>query len=453
LSRRAETLAANSSQSEKASAGSCERFLAWCLLAGAVIVPVTVVTSADDLFRLPKELVLRTVAIIAAAVAANCLLLRRIRLGAEERRRLAIPAGIMAAGFLWTVIAAVFSTNRPLSLDGLVYLSTLLVIVLLSAHVFRNHVSPVTVAAAVFLPALVNSVIALLQASGVWNPWVFADRTGRSTYNALLGNVNDVGAFLVPSIVLAFVLATVMRRLRWLYATIGAVLSVALLATLTLTSIVATAVALAALGAVLSFRTGLRARWVAIVAGVLIVLAVTPFTYEPLEKRLTRVVRSAASGEVGRAVSGRLIPFAAAWEMFRSDPLTGVGPGCFKFNYLQYRLDVDYRYPRVLAASGPVRTNFGETHNDHLQVLAESGLPGYLILLAGLVYVARISLRRKGEEPDVRARIAATLALPLVCGLAANMLAGFPLQIAAPAYTYAILGGACLAWKGSDDPA
>jgi O-antigen ligase len=100
-----------------------------------------------------------------------------------------------------------------------------------------------------------------------------------------------------------------------------------------------------------------------------------------------------------------------------------------------------------------MRVNFGETHNDHLQVLAESGLPGYLILLAGLVYVARISFRRKREETDLRGRIASTLALPLVCGLAANMLAGFPLQLAAPAYTYAILGAACIAWRVDDDPA
>jgi O-antigen ligase len=454
LSRRAETLAGNSSQSETASAGGgCERLIAWLLLAGAALVPVMVITTADDIFRLPKELVLRTVAILGAALAVNCLLLRRIRLGADERRRLALPAGLAAAGLLWAGIAAIFSSNRALSVDGLVYLSTLLVVVLLSAYTFRRGVPPFAVAAAVFLPALVNGTIALLQASGVWNPWVFGDRYGRSTYNALLGNVNDVGAYLVPPIVFAFVLATVLRRLRWLYAAIGAVLLLGLMVTLTLTSIIATGAALAALGVVLARRTGLRARWVAIVAGVLLVLAIAPFTYAPLEKRLVRIARSAASGEIGKSVSGRFVPFAAAWEMFRSDPFTGVGPGCFKFNYLQYRLHLDYHYPRLLAASGPMRTNFGETHNDHLQVLAESGIPGFLILLAGLVYVARISLRRKKEEPEDRTRIAATLALPLVVGLAANMLAGFPLQLAAPAYTYAILGGACIAWRGSDDPA
>lgn len=416
-------------------------------------MPVLVVPPADDIFRLPKELMLRTVAIVAAALAVNGLLLRRLTIGAEERRRLKIPAGIAAAGLLWTAIAALFSTNHTLSLQGLLYLTTLLLVLLLGAWTFRDHVPPLAVAAAVFLPALVNAGIVLMQASGIWNPWVFNDRPRRSTYNALLGNVNDVGAYLVPAIVLAFALATVTRRRRWLYVVIGVVLSMGLLVTLTLTSIIATAVALAALGAVLAFRTGLRARWVAIVAGVMLVLAVAPFTYPPLQKRLTRIARDTISGEVGAAVSGRLIPFAAAWEMFRGDPLTGVGPGAFKFNYMQYRTDLDYRYPRLLAASPPVRSNFGETHNDHLQVLAESGLPGYAILLAGLMYVARISLRRKGEEPGDGAWIAATLALPLVCALAANMLAGFPLQIAAPAYTYAVLGGACIAWKGGDDPA
>jgi len=192
---------------------------------------------------------------------------------------------------------------------------------------------------------------------------------------------------------------------------------------------------------------------VAIVAAGLIVLTVAPFTYGPLQRRLTRIIRAATRGEVGQAVSGRLLPFAAAWDMFLDHPLTGVGPGAFKFNYMQYRVELDSRYPRLLAASPPTRSNFGETHNDHLQVLAESGVPGFLILLAGLVYVARIGLRPKASEPRGRTRIAATLALPLVCGLAVNMLAGFPLQLAAPAYTYAILGGACIAWKDDDDPA
>ena len=455
MSRRAETLAGNSSHSSKtptAQASRCARRIAWILLVGAALVPVLVIPSGADIFRLPKELVLRTAAIVAAALAAHCLLLRHINLDDRERRQLKVPAAIATAALVWTAIAAAFSTNRTLSLDGTFYLFTLLVIVVLSAYAFR-FVPPAAVVAAVFLPALVNGVIVLLQASHVWNPWVFEDRTGRSTYNALLGNTNDVGAYLVPPLVLAIVLAIVTRRRRWLYVVIGILLSCSLLATLTLTSIAAVGAALFALAALLAFRTGLRSRWVAIVAAVLIVLTAAPFTYGPLQRRLKRIVRKVNSGEVGVAVSGRLVPFAAAWDMFLDDPLTGVGPGAFKFNYMQYRTDLDSRYPRLLAASPPTLSNFGETHNDHLQVLAESGVPGFLLLVAGLLYVARIGLRPREREPGERTRIAATLALPLVCGLAVNMLAGFPLQLAAPAYTYAILGGACIAWKDDDDPA
>lgn len=455
MSRRAETLAGNSSQSSKtpaAPAPRCARRIAWILLAGAALVPVLVIPSGDDIFRLPKELLLRTTAIVAAALAVHCLLLGHIRLDERERQRLKIPAAIAAAALVWSAIASVFSTNRTLSLAGMFYLFTLLTIVLLSSYAFR-YVPPAAVAAAAFLPALVNGAIVLLQGSGVWNPWVFENRTGRPTYNAMLGNTNDVGAYLVPTIVLAVVLAVVLRRRRWLYVAMAVLLSCGLLVTLTLTSIFATAVALFALGALLAFRTGLRSRWVAVVAALLIVLVAAPFTYGPLQLRLTRIIRVAARGEVGAAVSGRLVPFAAAWEMFLDDPLTGVGPGAFKFNYMQYRTDLDSKYPRLLAASPPMRSNFWETHNDHLQVLSETGIPGLVILLAGLVYVARIGLRRKEHEPQGRARIAATLALPLVCGLAVNMLAGFPLQLAAPACTYAILGGACIAWKDGDDPA
>jgi len=333
----------------------------------------------------------------------------------------------------------------------MLYLTALLVIVLAAALTLRR-VTPFAVAVAVLLPAAINGAVVLLQASGIWNPWTF-ERSGRSTLNGFLGNVNDVGAFVVPAIIFAFVFATVTRRLRWLWIAIGAIVSCALLMTATLTSIVATAAALMVLGAMFVFHARGRSRWVALITGALIVLMVGAFAYRLLRPRLTRIAHAAASGEIGDAVSGRLIPFAAAWEMFRAEPLTGVGPGCFKFNYMQVRIDLEEKYPRLFVVATPGHANFGETHNDHLQVLAEVGAPGYLILLGGLIYVARISLQRKQDHSDLRERLAATLALPLVCGLAVNMLAGFPLQLAAPAFTYAILGGACLAWKGDDDSA
>jgi hypothetical protein len=428
-----------------------ERWIAWIVLAGAAILPVLVVPAGIDMFRLPKELLLRAVAIVAAAFAVNGLLLGRMRLDARQRRRLAIPAGIAGAAVLWTAIAAAFSSNRLLSVDGMLYVVALLAIVLIAAHTLRT-VTPVVLAGAVLLPAAVNGVIVLLQASGIWNPWTF-ERTGRSTFNALLGNVNDVGAFLVPGIVLACVMAMATRPLRWLWIAVGAILACALVLTVTLTSIIATVVALTALGAVLAFHTAEKSRWMAILAGVLIVALAASFAYRPLRQRITRITQAAASGEIGDAVSGRLVPFAAAWEMFRTHPFLGVGPGCFRFNYMQYRIALDETHPRLLSVSPAGRANFGQVHNDHLQVLAETGVPGYLILLAGLWSVARISFRRTAGEGDLRARIAATLAFPLVCGLAVNMLGGFPLQLAAPAFTYAILGGACLAWEGDDDPA
>lgn len=416
----------------------CERWIAWLLLIGAAILPLFVVTAGADMFRLPKELLLRTIAIAATALAINCLLLRRLRFDA----RLKVPATIAAVAIVWTGIATLFSSNRVLSLDGMFYMVALLAIVLLAAHTFRT-IAPLVLAIAVLLPATINAVIVLLQASGIWNPWIF-DRAGRSTFNALLGNVNDVGAYLVPGIVCAFVMATVVRRLRWLWIASGAILVCALMITMTLTSIIAAAAALVALGVVLAFHAAARSRWIAILAGVLIVLLIAPLAYRPLRERIARITQAVGAGEFGDVVSGRLVPFAAAWEMFRENPLLGVGPGCFRFNYMPYRVQLDEKHPRLLAVSPPGKANFGQVHNDHLQVLAETGLPGYLILLAGFFSVARISLRRRDG-------IAATMALPLVCGLAVNMFAGFPLQLAAPAFTYAILGGACLAWEGGDD--
>ena len=41
--------------------------------------------------------------------------------------------------------------------------------------------------------------------------------------------------------------------------------------------------------------------------------------------------------------------------------------------------------------------NFGETHNDHLQVAAETGLPGY-VLLAGAMALLAIPARRRRDN-------------------------------------------------------
>jgi O-antigen ligase len=90
--------------------------------------------------------------------------------------------------------------------------------------------------------------------------------------------------------------------------------------------------------------------------------------------------------------------------------------------------------------------NFGEAHNDHLQTLAVSGIPGYLIFAGALITLGALSFRRTDE--DLRSRFAHALALPLAGGFAVVTLAQFPLELASTASIAIHFAALGCAWAG-----
>jgi O-antigen ligase len=400
--------------------------------------------DGDDHFRLPKDLVLIATAIITIAAAAIGLVLQKIELTPEMRHRLKLPALLCGGGLAWTVIAAAASTNRTLSIDALVWVVSVGAAFLIGCAAFRA-VPLWWISIAVLVPALVNSVLVLVQATGVWNPWVFDPGTAsRAMRNGLLGNPNYVGVYLAAPLLFAATQAVYGRSRRVLYGAAAAVVGAAILVTLTLTAIGSLLVAFAVLVVRWNPRRGL-----VVLVFVLATAVIGSAAYTPMRLRVQYLAGAVQDGQWGHVVSGRLFPFYTALQMFRDHPLTGVGPGCFRFHYMPYAIAAADLHPRVAELSNTQRVNFGEAHNDHLQVLAEVGLPGYLLLLALLIVVARSSSRRMPED-DPRARLAHALALPLVILLAAVMLAQFALQLAASAITFAALCAACVAWRDDD---
>lgn len=426
---------------------SWPRLLAFCLLGSAALIPLIVNPRGSDIFRLPKELALYTAAILAITIVANGIVLG----GSVDRahlRRLRLPIILSGAGLLWMLFSTIFSTNRSLSGHAFFYVLSAIVVFLGAAYALRR-VSADALSAAILFPALVNALIVWSQASGLWNPWVFpAHASRREMNNALLGNVNDVGAYLVPAVVLAVVAALFSRRWRWMYIASAAILAGALILTQTITAIAAATVALGAL-VIHVFRTRSVSRTFAwALAAVLLFLLAAPLFYAPLRQRVRSTTDALTDERLNQASSNRLLPFATAWDMVRTRPLVGMGPGSFKFNYMDFSMRVQRKHPRLFAAATPM--NFGETHNDHLQVLAETGVVGYLILLAAAILIVRQILRGVGADDDVRVQMAKTMALPMLLALGTNMIAGFPLQLAAPTYTYALLAGAGIAWSSPD---
>ena len=422
------------------------RLLSVIVLLGAAAVPVFIARGGYDEVRLPKELALYAVAIAAAAIAGAGAVLRKFRVEAGERARLRAPIIVAAAGLGWTIVATLTSTNRMLSGGALIWVASLAVVFFVSAHALR-HVSLRVVAAAVLLPALVNTLVVSLQALRIWNPWTFPPNTPpRLFHNALLGNPDDVGAYLsAPALFcLAAALAT-KGRWRVLYAAAGCALLIGVLLSETLTAIFALTAAAIALTLINNRRTGI------IVAVVIAVLASTVLlAYRPLNDRVFLLFRAARAGHWGTVTIGRLVPIVAAANMFADHPVTGVGPGCFKFNYLPYHIAVKRDRPELTTRTPTRGINFAETHNDHAQILAEAGFPAYGATVAALLLLASVSWRRDAIAAHERARLTRLLAFPFSVLVAVMMLAQFPWHLAAPAYTYVFIAGACFAWSERD---
>ena len=412
-----------------------ERAALAVLAAGALVIPTIILMTGEEAFRLPKELAFRAEAILLLVVA--------VFWATARRRAWTIPRGaelIVAAAVVgWTPVTVAFSTNRQLSIDSLITVAAAAVIFIVT----RVAAQSLTLAAVdvLMIAPCINAALVTLQEANLWRP--FRLRVpGHYASVGLLGNANDVGTYLVAPAVAALVMVlTAAGARRWIYAAIALLLGSGIVASGTRTAAVALVAALIVLGLTHSRRAAIAA------AAALVILAI------PLLSRSTGIGRSvrglaeaARTRDYPHLFSERLVPFLAAADMTRDHPLLGVGPGCFKYHYMAYRIALSQRYPQAYTRGAPV--NFGEVHNDHMQVAAESGLPGYALFLVALAVAA--GWRWGRPAPTAEAAFARALRWPLAAGVFVLCLAQFPLELAAPRLMLLTIGALCIGWDGDD---
>jgi O-antigen ligase len=135
--------------------------------------------------------------------------------------------------------------------------------------------------------------------------------------------------------------------------------------------------------------------------------------------------------------------------MFTDHPLVGVGPGCYGWQYFTYKLRVAQDHPG-LVTSPSYPLNFGEAHNDHLQMLAVGGLPAYLLFLGSLGWISTASFRRARAAPEITdacSEFAKTFALPFSVALTVLAFGSFPLEIAATTLSNLFLAALVVRWN------
>jgi O-Antigen ligase len=397
--------------------------------------PLVIDPRGRDLFRVPKLAFFQTGMLVAAAIAGVAALLSDAFAESLARNRRMVM--LACAAVAWVAIASMASTLPPVSYSVPFSIFCNALLFVLAMAILRTE-HELTALGVLMLPAIMNSVVLMLQATDLWEPLGIsvegADRYGNI---GLIGNPNTAGTYLVVPTLAAMAATMTLRRYRLLFAVVSAVLLAGLFLTQTITVMFGFGVALVAFVVTGSKRIRLLA--IAVVAlGIAGVLA-----YPPTRERMLSLKEPLLEGDLRTVTSNRVPAAVATLDMFLDRPLLGLGPGVFPSRYMAYRMAVDEQHPEWVELT---HESFGEAHNDHAQVLAETGLPGYVLLLLMLVSIASLTLRRPPEHDD-RARFVAAFALPAAAGFAALALGQFPISLTAASTTCIYAAALCFAWR------
>ncbi len=389
---------------------------AWLLV---LAVPMAWDVAAASPFRGPK-----TALALAAWITLAGIFAAASRPSAWRDPWMLPWAGVLAAGAVSAAASA-----QPLRAAA-----SLVGVVLACFGVMALRLLPearrVRLRALVVIAGVVQAVLVLAFRTPALRPASFRaleDATGRFAIVGTIGNPGDVAMFLALPALLAAALAVEAPRRRALWACAALFMAAVTVSTATVTVVAALGVGLALLFAARLPRRLRRAALAALLVG-----GVVAVTVGPLAQRLDTAVTQLRAGDWLWFGSGRAVSFAAALAMVAARPLTGVGFGLYGAESFRFQSE------DALATRGRILdlvTGFGEAHSDPLQFLAETGILGVLLLLAGCWLAFRRGARLGGVLPAV---------LPLAVTALLVAAAQFPLHLTAVAAQWLVLGALAL---------
>jgi O-antigen ligase len=395
---------------------------AWIVIvAGVLLIPLWVSPSGEESFRYPKELLFRGEAILLTAILALYLILvpREFPLGGVPRSLWILVGAIVG----WTVVTTLTSTNVELSVQTFLWVLGAAVVFLCTYVQLRTHGERAIWLA--IIPALINALIAIAQATDIWRPLETTSPAGRLQVIGLMGNPNDVGALLVvPGLAAAALSVSARRSLGSILSAI--VIPIGILASVTLTAIIALLAGLA----VLVFNVRRR---VALVVLLLVTLALTAIvSFEgPARRRILMAFDQLEHGGYNSVVSNRLGSSLVALEIITDHPIVGSGPGTYGWNYFDHSFRVADKYGDLLTTADPMHwaANFGEAHNDHLEIASEMGIPSYALFVITLLWL--LAFRSRSEDEVFLSRLTPAV----TAGFFVTCIGLFPLQLAGASHS------------------
>lgn len=286
--------------------------------------------------------------------------------------------------------------------------------------------------AGLLIPATLLGAIGILQSTGVWQPLSLfgIEADARLAMTSTAGNPGDLGAFLVlPGLLAQWLLARALRKEgRTGPAVWGAAGALGVcVGALVLTQTLAALAAFAA-GTLLFWALVLPGRR-ALLAGAALAAAVVVLvlTVAPLRERVVAKTRQAMAGDWNTVLTNRLDGWRAAVWMLEKNPLTGVGHGAYRPEFVPAKLSL-LSHGTEFSTDLQQQVVFANAHNEYLEVGAEWGIPG-LLALAWALWVLLQALRRGAPPPGDRA-----LAWAGTAALFVLALAHFPFRIALVAF-------------------
>jgi O-antigen ligase len=102
---------------------------------------------------------------------------------------------------------------------------------------------------------------------------------------------------------------------------------------------------------------------------------------------VTNHIQSVTNLQTDASNKERVNRWICAYRMFLERPVSGFGPGTYQFHY--GRFQVRSYMTRISTFSG----NKGHAHSEYFGALAETGLPGFVILLAVFITVVRTGMK------------------------------------------------------------
>ena len=416
--------------------------IATLVVTGAFLLPLVFRRDPTEMFRLAKAMFFRAEAILIVSVT-----LAAILAGASIPRLKGRDPWLLLPLLALAVfgVLALTSTKPLLSVSALGAATATAIVFFATVSAARTR--GWLLVAAPLVAAVANALLVIVEEVNLWMP--FGVQSGVPHHvqcDALIGNPNEVGGYLGAAALAAIaVIASRDAENRWKLrdVLVAAVLVAGLVVCQTLTSIIAFAAAAFFMIAISSWRNAIRIAAIAIVAGLLIVILVAPF-----RDRAQKIVYWARHGEYNAIATERFTPFVAAWTMFTDHPLTGVGPGAFAWQYYDYKIRAEQRFPslRNVYSRG---TNYGEVHNDHLQALAEGGVLGYGVFVAIPVALAFLSFKTSTRDSDRRRRFVHHLAFPLAVFWIVLSIAQFPMETTVIRALFIHFAALCAGWRSS----